>query len=75
MNQAKNPEYRNGRVDIAVEQCEWGRASGSFKYIIVSRAWTRRRRSQRSQAPGLLVIDNSKCWKLERKIIGLPHRG
>ena len=21
MNQAKNPEYRSGRVDIAVEQC------------------------------------------------------
>ena len=24
MNQANNPEYRNGRVDIAVEQCDDG---------------------------------------------------
>ena len=32
MNQAKNPEYRSGRVDIAVEQC----AVPSTKALIIS---------------------------------------
>ena len=37
MNQAKNPEYRNSRVDIAVEQCG---ADIIFPPAIFCEAWT-----------------------------------